>query len=107
MKNETRKCITALLNCDPTVSQPIRVGILRLLQTGRVKESRLLSIAEAAKCLRVHPKTLLRYGREGRVELVKLSRRKVLIRDENSNVFSVKVQGLKLTQISRIQIILF
>jgi len=86
MKAETRIGITALLNGDPTISRQLRAGIMELLESGG-KEEVFFSPAEAAKRLRVHPKTLLRYGRQGRLTLIKLSRRKVLIRKEELDRF--------------------
>jgi len=93
MKTETRTCIITLLNVDPTISRPVRQGILQILQNGVRKERKLLRVVEAAKQLDVHPKTLLRYGREGRIELLKLSRRKIMIRSEELERFITEAAG--------------
>jgi len=87
MKTETKTSITALLNVDPTVPLDVRKAIISLLNGKVSKKSKLITVAEAAERLQVHPKTVLRYARDGKLEVLKLSRRKILIRSDELDRF--------------------
>lgn len=78
MRPETMSTVEAILSADTSVPADHRKTILDFCRENRrTSRARMITAKEAAGILGVHPRTLQRWGREGRLHPVSYTPRRI------------------------------
>ena len=77
MKDLTKKLIRLVLDTDESVTEDLRLKILRTLSERPALPPKLISRKDAAGILGLHPETVKRYTRRGLLRQINFTARKV------------------------------
>ena len=91
MKEEIYKVIKILLLHDETLGPDDRQAILKVCRYPKTASRRkLITVRQAAEIIGCHPKTVQRYERQGVINAIRLSKRKVRYVKQEIEEFAFK-----------------